>query len=52
LRVSNDEKAIIGKYAAEHGIVNVMTLFAPDSPNLEVQCADVSEWVGGWVVSE
>jgi len=33
LRVSDDQKADIGKYTAEHGIVKAMTKFAPDFPN-------------------
>jgi len=44
VRVSDDQKAAIAKYALEHGIVNAMTHFAPDFPKGSLKKSTVHGW--------
>ena len=44
LRVSDDQKAVIGKYTSEHRIVNAMNHFAPDFPKGSLKESTVCGW--------
>ena len=44
LKVTAEQKATLGKYAAEHGIVNAMCHFSPDFPEGALKVSMVRGW--------
>jgi len=44
LTVPDDQKAVIAKYASEHGIVNAMTHFTPNFPKGSLKESTVRQW--------
>ena len=47
--VSLEQKAVVGKYTADHGTTKAMHHFAKDMPNLKVHVSTVREWKAAYL---
>ena len=50
LKISSERKAVIGKYAAENGIVSALVHFAPEFPDNTLKESTVRGWKKGYLM--